>query len=293
MRGKTSKYSFKGLQTFEAVARHQSLTKAADELGVTPSAVSHHLARLSDEVGERLLTRSGRSVVLTETGRQLAETLQYTFSQIESSVARVVGSGRDTIRIAMCSSFSPGWFMGRIGSLIEANPDTDIQVLMYAEYPELSDRVADAFVTTFPAVAGFKALKLMREYLVAVYKDGANIPNRGLPLITTDIQRGEIGADWVRFCEESGRDLSDLHTGRWLQCSHYILALQLAREGRGMALIPEFLAEKEMSIDHSLRRFDNSRMRSLSEYHLCIKSSRANEPPLRRLWDWFKDQLEE
>jgi len=82
------RHNLRALQAFEAVARHSSITKAADELGVTQSAVSHQLRKLSDDIGERLVVKSGRQVILTEAGRRLGIALQAAFLQIDRSVIR-------------------------------------------------------------------------------------------------------------------------------------------------------------------------------------------------------------
>lgn len=283
-------YSFKSLQAFEAVARNRTLSRAAEELGVTQSAVSHQVQRLTKEIGEQLLAKSGRTIILTDTGRKLADTLHHAFEEIHSTVSQVVGgSSDDSVRLAICSSFAPGWLMERLDSFYRQHPQTALQLIMYAHDPELTDRIADAFVTTFPRVAGYSSLKLRSEILVPVYRDNGGATQ--LPLITTDIAAGETGADWIRYCVLSGLSLEALHTGRWLQCSHYVLALQMARQGLGVALIPDFLVAGDL-LSGNLRLLHETVMPTHEDYFLCIKSSRLNEPPLRALHNWFKAQKE-
>ncbi|MGE3872084.1 MAG: LysR family transcriptional regulator [Parvibaculaceae bacterium] len=289
MTRKGKSYSFKSLQAFEAVARRKTLAKAAEELGVTQSAVSHQIQRLTREIGEQLLTRSGRTIVLTDTGKKLAATLHHAFEEIHSTVAQVVGGESDSVRLALCSSFAPGWLVGRLDSFYRLHPRISLQLIMYALDPELTDRTADAFVTSFPRVAGYSPLKLRPEVLVPVYRDNGGNPR--LSLITTDINAGETGADWIKYCALAGLPLENLHTGQWRQCSHYILALQLARQGLGMALVPDFLAAGDLA-SGSLRLLSGTGMPTNEDYFLCIKSSRLNEPSLRALHNWFRAQRE-
>ena len=150
----------RGLQYFEAVARHQSVKLAAAELGVSQNAVSHQLRQLTKELGEQLLVRSGRGIVLTPVGQRLAEKLSVTFTSLYSSVVDTVGSGRSTLRLAVCSSFAPGWLIPRLKSFFEQQPEFDLQLRLYAEDPPLSHQVADAIVSAVPVKPGFKPIPL-------------------------------------------------------------------------------------------------------------------------------------
>ena len=126
----------RGLQYFEAVARHQSVKLAAAELGVSQNAVSHQLRQLTKELGEQLLVRSGRGIVLTPVGQRLAEKLSVTFTSLYSSVVDTVGSGRSTLRLAVCSSCAAGWVIPRLNSFFEQQPKT----YSWWEYRQLAFR---------------------------------------------------------------------------------------------------------------------------------------------------------
>lgn len=145
---------FRAMQAFEAVTRHLSVTRAADELGVSQSAISHQLRQLSEVVGERLVERRGRGIVLTVAGDRLARRLQPAFAEIERSMSEAIGGTRDTVRLAICSSFGPGWLVPRLSRFYAAHPGLPLQLCMYARDPELTDAVADAFVTTLPREKG-------------------------------------------------------------------------------------------------------------------------------------------
>ena len=65
-------------------------------------------------------------------------------------------------------------------------------------------------------------------------------------LITTELQSGRIGKDWIDFCRKTGIKLADLQDGPFRQCTHYLLALEMAKLGQGIALVPDFLAAKDI-----------------------------------------------
>ncbi|MCJ8151778.1 LysR family transcriptional regulator [Shinella sedimenti] len=108
MKKRRTQLNLRGYQVFEAVARHKSVTAAADELGVTQSAASHQLRKLSQATGEKLIERRGRSISLTDAGRKLASSLESAFDLIEQSAASVVGGSRSMVRLGLYSSFAAG-----------------------------------------------------------------------------------------------------------------------------------------------------------------------------------------
>ena len=281
--------NFRALEAFEAVSRHQSVSAAAVELGVTQSAISHQLKILTELVGERLLQKQGRGIVLTQAGDRLARKLQPAFAEIGRSVGVAIGGTRNVVRLAICSSFGPAWLVPRLGGFYATNPGFDLQLCMYARDPELTDAVADAFVTTLPNEKGFRAFLLWPEQLVPIIASSLSGQTDPM-LITTDLQPGREGADWKAHAALSGRDLDRPWTNRWLFASHYLIALEMVRAGLGAALVPDFLAARDLE-SGTLRLLDSVVIPSHQDYYLCVKESRRNEPELLALIRWFKSQL--
>jgi LysR family glycine cleavage system transcriptional activator len=277
----------RSLHSFEAVARHQSVKLAAEELGVSQSAVSHQLRDLTDALGEQLLVRSGRGIALTATGQRLAEKLVTTFSGLQSSLDDIIGSSRPTLRLAVCSSFGPGWLIPRLANFYAAHPHVDLQLRLYAEDPEQTAQVADAFVTSQEVRPGFAAIHVLDEMLVAVAAPQLSLADGPVPLITTDVTAEQLGQDWRDYCAASGTSLAALQSGRFLQCTHYLLALDMARAGLGLALVPDFVARRDIEAGN-IRRLDRTLLPNGRRYHLCFKTSRAQEPEIRALVQWLK-----
>lgn len=279
----------RSLHYFEAVARHQSLKRAAEELGVSQSAVSHQLRELTRALGEQLFTRAGRGIALTPTGRRLADRLAVTFSGLQSSLDDIVGSSRAALRLAVCSSFGPGWLIPRLSSFYGTNPEITLQLRLYAQDPEQTTQVADAFITAQELKPGFSAVHVLDEKLVAVAPPQlqAAAPGGFHPLITTDIAPETFGRDWLDYCATAGRSLGSLQAGRFLECSHYMLALEMARAGLGLALVPDFLARRDIEAG-AVRYFDRALIPSGRRYHLCFKKSRAQDPDIQALVRWLR-----
>lgn len=105
------------LRAFESAARHLSVKKAADELGVTPSAVSHQLRILEDIVGFDLLRRVGSQLELTQTGLELAPDLTIGFSKIFSSVNTLMGERKfRPLKLSILPTFASHWLSPRLKS---------------------------------------------------------------------------------------------------------------------------------------------------------------------------------
>lgn len=284
------RHNLRALHTFETVSRHLSVAAAAEELGVTQSAVSHQLRLLGEIVGERLFQKSGRGIALTEAGRDLARRLQPAFAEIDRSLAEAIGGTRDRVRLAVCSSFAQAWLVPRLHSFYAAHAEIDLQIMMYAQDPELTDATGDAFVTTLPKDRGYHAQLLWPEYLVPVVSSAVVSRKRSFSFITTELQPGKIGSDWLAYGRHSDRaDLSPVD-GRWLFASHYVIALDMVREELGAALIPDFLAEPELRAGR-LTLLDGAGLPTHEDYHLCIKESRRSEPGLEAVMRWFKQEL--
>lgn len=278
----------RGLQYFEAVARHNSVKSAAEELGVTASAVSRQLRELTAALGEQLVVRSGRGVAITPTGRQLANKLAAAFANLEQSILGVVGAPRPQLRLAVCTSFGPGWLAGRLSDFHRINPDIDLELRLFTEDPIQTDQIADAFVTADPVAPGFMTVRLFDENLVAVYAPGGCGDATVRRLITTDLDAGHEGRDWREFAALTGISPGEAVVS-YRRTTHYFLALEMAKAGLGVALVPDFLAERELD-NGALQLAHPHRAASGRTYHLCFKETRANEPAIAALAAWLRTQ---
>jgi LysR family glycine cleavage system transcriptional activator len=284
----------RSLQYFEAVARLGSVSLASAEFGVSASAVSHQLRDLSASLGEELIVRNGRGIALSPAGVRLAARLTATFSDIDAIIAETIGTPRHVLRLGVCSSFGPAWMAPRMPSFLGAHPEIDLELRLYAQDPEQTQANADAFVTAQPVKPGFEAINLFDEVLVAVRKRSAPAARPGSPvrLITTDIEPERLGDDWTTFAAATGGRRQDLGIDDMIRSTHYLLALELAKAGLGLALVPDFLAAEALA-NGSLELVHGARVPSERRYQLCFKTAHAADPAIRTLSRWMKTQTTE
>lgn len=279
------------LQYFEAVARHGSVKAAAEEIGVSASAVSHQMRDLSTFLGEEIFVRFGRGIRLTERGKRLYRCLGVLFSGLEDVLTEVIGNGKTRLRLAVCTSFGPAWLAARIPEFALAYSNIDLEMRMFARHPLQTEGTADAIVTADLVSDGFDHVPLFEEMLVAVARSEGGPADGEMPaqLITTDLQPHALGKEWREYSDLTGRDFVGSAKGAYMRCTHYLLAMALARAGTGAALVPDFLAADALG-SGALSLLDERRLPSGRTYKLCYKASRARDPDLRDLARWMKGQ---
>ena len=119
--------SLTALKAFEAAARHQSFTRAADELFVTQAAVSRQIRELEETLGRSLFHRLHRKVELTEAGATLAAAAQRAFEGIEAAILRIGGSAPESLpQISVEPPFAMRWLLPRLGQFNQRHPDIDV-----------------------------------------------------------------------------------------------------------------------------------------------------------------------
>jgi LysR family glycine cleavage system transcriptional activator len=116
------------IRVFEAAARHQSFTRAAEELGMTQAAVSYQIKILEDRIGAPLFTRLPRQVVLTEKGLQLAPAVTEAFEALRVAFAGVDDSVQTHISLTTTHTFASNWLIPRLGGFRRRHPNIAVQV---------------------------------------------------------------------------------------------------------------------------------------------------------------------
>ena len=112
------------LKAFEAAARHESFTKAAEELCVTQGALSHQVKALEDALGLKLFNRERQRLIITEAGRDYLAVLRDAFVRIALGTARVVQrQSSGVLTVSTSPDFAANWLVNRLGRFAEAHPD--------------------------------------------------------------------------------------------------------------------------------------------------------------------------
>jgi LysR family glycine cleavage system transcriptional activator len=117
------------LKAFEAAARHESFTRAAEELYVTQGAVSHQAKALEAELGVKLFNRERQGVAITEAGRTYLSVVRDAFDRIASGTERLLQrQNAGAITVSTSPNFAAKWLVHRLGRFAEAYPSIDLRV---------------------------------------------------------------------------------------------------------------------------------------------------------------------
>ena len=119
----------RSMRAFNAAARHLSFTKAADELGVTPAAISHQIKEIEDQLGLSLFNRTSRSMILTREGEILSTAAAESLEMMARAIKRVRRlEQRNQIKVSASPSIAAKWLVPRIDRFLKIAPGADVRI---------------------------------------------------------------------------------------------------------------------------------------------------------------------
>src|SRR5438477_1347811 len=158
------------LKAFEAAARHESFTRAAEELCVTQGAVSHQVKALEAELGIKLFNRERQRLIITEAGRDYLTVLRDAFDRIAVGTERLVQRQTSgVLTVSTSPDFAAKWLVNRLGRFAEAHPGIDLRVSATLHHIDFAREDVDLAVRhgdgSWP---GHDVIRLCAEQLFAV-----------------------------------------------------------------------------------------------------------------------------
>ncbi|MEJ0002562.1 MAG: transcriptional regulator GcvA [Pararobbsia sp.] len=278
------------LRVFEAAARHQSFARAAAELFVTHSAVSHQIRALEAELGVNLFMRVGRRVVLTDLGRDYAQQVSAAFANLAAATQALSRDTRERrLVLTTIPSFAARWLTPRIGRFILAHPEVDVVLRSSTDVVDLVHSEVDVAIRfgTGP-YPGLHAESLIGETFFVVCSPGFNGGIRpatpaDLPsftLLRSDAER------WRLWFDAAGlRDMPEPTRGAIYEDSS--LLLQAAVDGQGIAMVRASLAAELLALGQLVRLFDPIAAPSPWSYFLVTSKANAQRPTVQAFRDWI------
>jgi LysR family transcriptional regulator, glycine cleavage system transcriptional activator len=294
--------SLNALRAFEAAARHLSLTKGAQELHVSPGALSHQIRGLEDLLGIPLFERRVRSIALTEAGKRLYPGLQAGFLQIRDAVAGLRSRSHERVLVV---STPPGltskWLAPRLYRFASAYPEIDARIsstLSNADFTTDGVDVAVRHMDLEPiADRALMTEKLVELYLVPVCSPRL-IERHGpldtpaalahAPLIHDEtLNRFVKLLNWEDWFKAAGVEGVDLSRGlRFNSADH---ALDAAAEGAGVLLAHDLLAYDELRTGRLVIPVARP-IHSGRAYHIVCPKIRWQHPRVQAFRDWIKGE---
>jgi LysR family glycine cleavage system transcriptional activator len=282
--------SLAALRAFEAAARHLSFQKAAQELFVTPTAISHQIRELESSLGMPMFQRHIRRVSLTPAGRQLFPVLKQGFDAIAQAIADLYPqSRRSAVTVTAGTLFTARRLIPALGSFQEDHPGFQLRVHASEDIVDLDSGIADVAVRygtgPFP---GLVSEPLCRERFGVVCSPalGLDAPQdlKAATLIHAEWRRGDYQPSWRKWCELAGMNGLDLEAGlTFTDDSH---AIQAAIAGHGAAIASLPLVADELARGVLVHPFGP--VLEGEHYHFVTTGENAACEDVRAVQDWLR-----
>ncbi|MEI4196993.1 LysR family transcriptional regulator [Roseovarius sp. E0-M6] len=279
------------LRAFEATARHLSFTMAAEELGLTQSAVSQHVRNLENFLGRDLFIRRTRALDLTEAGGNYLPTVREAFDMLTQGTRSVFGENRGESLIVQCNlGFALFWLTPRLRHFQTAHPEIALNIVTPIWDPERNSDASSLeirFARHGDLPHGAERLTQDRFYPVCRpdYQNGAF----DLDTATLFECSGHTGT-WESWFNSQGRPFT-----RWAEVnrgSTFGIAVNVALEGAGIAMAHDTLVARLIGEGRLVRPFDHAP--PLSEGYFLIPPAKPDESAASRAFaDWLKEQVKD
>jgi len=280
------------LQAFEACARHLSVSRAAEELRLTQSAVSRQLAGLEALLGLRLFQRVRQRLVLTPAGAAYAPRVRVSLARLEGATRDLLahrGAG-GTLSLAVSPTFGARWLTPRLPAFRELFPGVMLNFMNYTTRLTPLDFAAEDVdaavmmseeavpgVTRHPLVADAR-LPVCTPSIAARLREPADLGREVL------IQQTTRPRGWLEWLDQASAEGVDGLRGPVMQ--HTAMVAEACAAGLGVALLPRFLLDREFA-DGRLEAPFGRTLRGDAAYCLAYPEAAEEVPALRAFRDWL------
>lgn len=289
------------VRAFEAAARHLSFTRAASELHVTQSAVSHQVRTLEDWLGFSLFRRCNREIQLTEEGAAYLPAVRAALNRLRAATESLVHRDfEELLSISTTESFATHWLIPRLPHFLQTHPQLDVRITTQNPVDEFGNESEDISPPWIDAVIrygrgnwpGLRTLKLFGEEIFPVcapallrgehpLTDPRNL--RFHTLLHDDMQM-----QWRTWLLAVG--MEDIDVGRGPRFSHSHMVITAALRGLGVALGRSALVAEELAAGNLVRLYDQQ-VPAEYAYYLLVRESSAAQPKIGAFQQWLLAQV--
>lgn len=284
------------LRAFEAAARHASIRHAADELLVTPGAVSRQVRVLEDYLGVLLFRRLPAEIVLTADGERYFKAISPHFEAIAEATNALVGRrGQDIVRICAYTTFSSKWLIPRLASFSDGNPETELRLTTSLSAVEFDRENVDAAVRlgdgNWP---GLEVERLFNNTLVPLCTSAYAAAHRLRE--PKDLARARLlhcmarPDDWRNWAVAAGVEAS-LNTQQGIKLASSILSYKAALEGQGIMMGQRELFQDDLDQGLLIAPCGPEVSQGDFTYYLVFPRNRLRNPAMRHFRRWLMEEI--
>jgi LysR family transcriptional regulator, glycine cleavage system transcriptional activator len=278
------------LKAFEAAARHQSFTRAAEELCVTQGAVSHQVKALEETLGLKLFNRERQKLIITEAGQDYLAVLRDAFDRIALGTARIVQrQSSGVLTVSTSPDFAAKWLVNRLGHFAEAHPDIDLRVSATLHHVDFAREEVDLAVRhgegDWP---GLDVVRLCSEQLFPVCSPklmtGRNRLRKPADLMRVPLLHLDDRSHWRRWLDAAG--VPDAKASHGPVLNRASMIIDAAIDGQGVALARTTLAAWDLINRRVVQPFEIALRLTKSYWIVCPKAT-ATLPKIEIFRNWL------
>jgi len=285
--------SFSLLSAFEAAARTGSVTAAANELGLTQSAVSRQISALEKQLGVALFLRERQTIRLTLAGDAYAREVREALRRISNASLNLrANPAGGTLNLAILPFFGTRWLTPRIGKFLDQHPGMVVNLITRLEPFDFRFDTLDAAIHFGQARWPGAALSfLMDEQTVPACSP--EFKARHLLQVPADLLHAPLlhlstrPDAWELWLRQNNVPFETVHG---MLFDQFTTMVEAARSGLGAALLPRFLIERELEEGQLVLAADAEPMPT-GQYYLAYLPDRASYPPLAAFRDWIAREI--
>jgi LysR family glycine cleavage system transcriptional activator len=283
------------LKAFEAAARSESFTRAAEELNVTQGAVSHQVKALETTLGIKLFDRERQRLVITEAGRQYLAVVRDALDRIAAGTERLVQrQNSGVLTVSTSPDFAAKWLIHRLGRFVENHPEIDLRISATAHHVDFAREDVDLSVRhgdgNWP---GLDVMRLCSERLFPVCSPklvaGRNRITTASDLLKFPLLRLDDWRTWTRWFEAAGV-VDPVARGPILNSASMLI--DAAVDGQGVALARTTLAAWDLIHGRLVRPIDVSLRISNTYWIVCPKAT-SSVPKIATFRKWLLAEVAE
>ncbi|MBV4533678.1 LysR family transcriptional regulator [Pseudomonas sp. SWRI107] len=285
----------KAIQAFEQAARFGNVARAAEQLNLTPSAVSHQIANLEALIGRPLFLRSAKGVQLTPAGEQYLREVSGLLQNLASATERAGSAvGFDCLRLHSAPSFGLLWLLPRLERFRLSHPD--IQINLSCSYESLHFGRNQIDLDIRHGYPNWPSLEVrtIRHEQATVLASPALLARQPIAqpadLLGHNLILSEAAlVQWPQWFAQQGVSLPQAPYA--LSFDRSYMSLEAASHGYGLALESSLLAQDYIERRQLQPVFGAERASPVSAHHLVFPRGHAELPRVRRFLDWMQGQL--
>lgn len=283
------------LKTFFIAAQTLSFKEAADQLFLSPSAISRQIQQLESSLGKPLFFRNNRNLELTAEGKILFKTATEVFEKLDGAVQQISPElSKSLLRVSAQQYFSTNWLFPRISSFLADHPEVDLQFSSGDTYQTFDESKVDVCIRFAPESNESCISKIFFPQKAVAVASPKLIEQHGLKV---DLSNA-VKCDWLevrsrkgllaQWFEEQGVQLSKGRTEILFEDAQ--AALAAAKEGVGIVMAATPLIDDLISAGELVKLGEPSET-LISEYFIVYAKKLENYPPMQLFINWLIEQI--